>query len=297
MSLEQRFAAISWLVQRCVPHANAEVAEIVRIVSDELVGYAELILSQDGESVGFLLRGETEALTEKVQGAMNKWGFREAAKAHLQFAEYFNHKRAFVKFEWKREEAESERQIAVYYRRRPTLEQALELVTKCANHSIDTGPFRELAGIVQKESVHFVALSSDSSGRLRYKMYFTQYLTPQTHAMVKHNLQCAFARFSSAAASTGWEYVSDAVLKNNPEQTLYLSLTVAKDGVEPSLKLDFPEVGLDLAGSLLKPDQRQRTVEHFSRLCEATWRKRLSYIGSRWGNDSSPTLKGYAAFP
>lgn len=297
LSAEQRAAAYLGLVEYSVPQASAEALDVNRYFADEFVGYSELILSQDGNTVGFLVRGETAEFTRKIQQVMYKWGLVEAAMAHLRLAEFFDHKRAFAKFEWERKGNGYEHRIAVYYRRRPDLEQALDLVGSYANNAIDLAPFRELAGIVQKKSVHFVALAADSRNRLRHKMYFTQYLTPDTHDVVKHNVQSAFARFSSVAASACWESICFAFLRKELEQTLFLSVAVAKDGIEPSLKLDLPNVDVDLAVSLLPPVQRRQAVKIFTRLCHTTYCKKLSYFGTQWSEASSPTLKGYAAFP
>lgn len=295
--LEQRIAAFLRLVEYSVLQARVEVLDVIRCFTDEVARYSELTLSDDGNTVGFLVRGETAEFTGKIQDVMYKWGLREAAMAHMRLAEFFDHKRAFVKFEWKRKNDTFEHHIAVYYRRRPALEQALTLVASYAKDSIDVAPFRELAGIVQKESVHFVALAVDSSNRMRHKMYFTQCLTPDTHDVVKRNLQSAFAKFSSIAGSAHWESVCNAFLRKELERTLFLSVAVAKDGIVPSFKLDFPEVDVDLAVSLLPLEQRLQAFENFNRLCHTACCRKLTYFGTRWGEAPSPTLKGYAAFP
>ena len=296
LSSEQRTAALLGLVECSVPQAGVEALDVSRCFADEFAGYSELILSQDGNTVGFLVRGETAEFTGKIQQVMYKWGLVEAAVAHLRLAEYFEHKRAFVKFEWKRKRSGLEHYIAVYYRRRPALEEALDLVASCAKHSIDLAPFRELAGIVKKESVHFIALATDSRNRLRHKMYFTQYVTPDTHGVVKRNVQGAFARFSSVAASAHWDSAYYAFFRKELEQTLYLSVAVSEDGLEPSLKIDFPDVDVELAVSLLPPVWRQQAYKNFARLCHAACCKKLSYFGTRWMEAVSPTLKGYTAF-
>ena len=115
-----RLGIIADVVTALAPAAAAEIDDVARCIFPEFDSYGELIAAIDSPVVGLLVRGEGQDFTLRVSELMELWHMTEEAKQfHLILAEAFAHKRIFLKLEWCVLNDKIERQIAVYYRRRP----------------------------------------------------------------------------------------------------------------------------------------------------------------------------------
>ena len=105
------------------PAAASEIDDVARCILPEFDSYGELIAAMDSPVVGLLVRGEGRKFTQRVSDLMKSWQMTEEAKRfQLTLAEAFDHKRVFLKLEWCVVGDRIERQIAVYYRRRPSVQ-------------------------------------------------------------------------------------------------------------------------------------------------------------------------------
>jgi hypothetical protein len=285
-------------VTALAPAAAPEIDDIVRYIFPEFESYGELIAAVDSPVVGLLVRGEGQDFTQRVSELMESWQMTEEAKRfHLTLAEAFAHKRIFLKLEWCALNDKIERQIAVYYRRRPYVHDALKILAGFAGGCLPLDEFRELGALLGKDTVHFVAFTARPNRPLWYKFYFSQYLTPKSFQAVEARLRRAVERFTTAlTAVPRWLAYHDRLAPRYRTQTIFTSLALCEDGSDGSLKIDYPDVAPMLAAGLLDGAAAAQTEEYLRWLCDAAGRETLSYLGVRIGAADHLILKGYADF-
>ena len=294
-----RLQAVREVLEAMVPTAAEEIGQVSATVLPEFNEYGELIAAVDTPVAGLLVRGEGEEFTRRVSALMERWGMTdEAQRYHLYLADCFEHKRIFLKLEWHAVGQSVERQIAVYYRRRPSVHDALRFLTGFTGQSAPVADVREMGSLLGKDTVHFVAFTARPRSPMWHKFYFSQYLTPSTFAHVELRLQRVARRFAPDAQSASrWAIYHDRLARRHCTDTLFVSLALTEDECDRSVKIDYPGVSPLVAAGLLDGPASERAHERFQRLCTVAGRPTLSYLGVRMGVEEQPTLKGYADLP
>ncbi|HEX6768189.1 MAG TPA: hypothetical protein VF208_02465 [Candidatus Binatia bacterium] len=296
LNAEGCIGVVRGLVAGAIPVAAAEIDSVANFILPEFDHYGELIAAIDEPVVGLLVRGEGEDFTGRVSALMDLWQMTDEAKRyHIYLAEAFEHKRAFLKLEWREVAGKLERQIAVYYRRRPYVHDALKSLANFAGKSLSLDGFRELGGLLGKDTVHFVAFTARPDRPLWYKCYFSQYLTPDRFHGVEMRLQRAVEWFAGAGpAVSRWATYHDRLAPRYRTETIFVSLALSEDGSDGSLKIDYPDVSPLTASALLDGSAAAHAAERLRWLCDAAERPTLSYLGVRIGGADHLVLKGYA---
>jgi hypothetical protein len=278
------------------PAAAYEIDDVAAKLLPEIGHYGELIASHDGRTAGVLTRGEDANFTARIQALLHAWRMPpETIALHAAAARAFEHKRCFVKLEWRATASGVERLAAVYYRRRPRIEDALDLVRRGAD--LPVGYFHELARLLGKHTVHFVCLTARPSAPAFYKMYFSQYLIPDTYEAARIRLARALSRFApQPAAVARWAAYHERFAPLHRDQTVFVSLALTPQGLDPSIKVDYPDVPPGIAVGVLDPANQPSVATQFRLLCERAGRPALSFLGVRLGRAAEPVLKGYADF-
>jgi hypothetical protein len=285
-------------VTALAPAAASELADVARCIFPEFDSYGELIAAIDSPVAGLLVRGEGQDFTRRVSELMESWRMTEETKRfQLILAEAFDHKRAFLKLEWCALGDRIERQIAIYYRRRPCVHDALKMLAGFAGSCLPLGEFRELGALLGKDTVHFVAFTARPDRPLWYKFYFSQYLTPESFQAGEARLRRAVERFAAVpTAVPRWLAYHDRLAPRYRAQSVFVSLALCEDGSDGSIKIDYPDVAPMVAAGLLDGAAAAQTHEGLRCLCDAAGRATLSYLGVRIGAADHLVLKGYADF-
>jgi hypothetical protein len=294
-----RLQTVRGILEDEVPAAAEEINEVGRTVLPEFNVYGELIAAVEAPVAGLLVRGEGQGFARRVSELMARWGMtQEAQRYHLHLADAFEHKRMFLKLEWRAVGQETVRQIAVYYRRRPTVHDALRILTRFAGDAVPVAEVRELGSLLGKDTVHFVAFTARPQSPIWHKFYFSQYLTPEAFTCAEARLHRVAGRFASEARSVArWAAYHDRLARRHCTDTLFVSLAVTEDGCDGSLKIDYPGVSPVVAAGLLDGPAADRAYGRLQRLCDAAGRPALSYLGVRIGAGEPLVLKGYADLP
>ena len=281
-----------------MPDAVEQVASLESFLLPEFEQYGELIAATDHPLVGLLVRGEGAGFTDRIQGLLRQWALgEEAAFVHAHLAGAFEHKRCFLKLEWCGHAGAADRQVAVYYRRRPKLHEALKILAASVGTTVPLDDLRELGALLGKDTVHFVSAVMRPGRPIHYKLYFSQYVTPESHEQVFVRLQRAMRRFAGQpAAEARWAAYHDRLSPRQLAHTLFVSLAVSEDGTDPSLKIDYPDVAPVVSVGLLDGACLRQAEVSLRHLCEAAGRTSLSYLGGRIQTAGDPVLKGYADF-
>jgi hypothetical protein len=294
-----RLQAVREVLEAFVPAAAEEIGQVSGTVLPEFNEYGELIAAVDASMAGLLVRGEGEGFTRRVSALMERWGMtEEALRYHRHLADSFEHKRIFLKLEWHAVGRNVEHQIALYYRRRPTLHEALRILTRFTGQSAPVADVREMGSLLGKDTVHFVAFTARPHSPIRHKFYFSQYLTPERFAHAELRLQRVARRFvPDTQSASRWAMYNDRLARRHCTDTLFVSLALTEEESDRSVKIDYPGVSPLLAAGLLDGPESELAHERFRRLCTAAGRPTLSYLGVRMGVGERLTLKGYADLP
>lgn len=266
----------------------------------ELDTYGELIVNRRGTLAGFMTRGETVSFAARVRDQFAAFDVPdELMRQHGHWTGRLGPGRSFMKLEWDGTgNAAPSRLAAFYVRRRLPVREAVALIAANASGALPTAHFVTLARLLGKETVHFMAMAGRPGSPVHYKLYFSQLQRPETADATRVRLARALAQFAPhQAAVARWAAYHDMLAPIGREQTLFVSLAMTRDGIQPSIKIDYPDVAPDVAVGVLDVAEQQEAAARFEALCDRAGIRRLSYLGVRLGVGDTPVLKGYADFP
>jgi hypothetical protein len=280
-----------------------EAVQVAGVFAPELERYAELIRGPGGDPVGLMVRGEGETFSDRAQSLMRSWGMPDEGIAHyLALANLFEHRRAFLKLEWRWSDRRSEsgqgeqieRLAAFYFRRRPSVRKMLEYYRSCGVSDFILERLAQLARLLDKDSIHFVSGAMRPGHDIRHKLYFSQYLTPDRHEGALRRLGLAMEAFvvdQEARAQVGRHHA--ALAPANRTSTVFVSASFGASGLVPSVKIDYPEVPPGACVALLPRKERAAALGEIQGLCRVAGTKTVSYLGVRLNKAGPVSLKYY----
>lgn len=278
----------------------AEAELVADWFAPEMRRYCEFIQGPNETSVGLMVRGEGLGFTTRVQRLMRVWNMPEAGITHhAALAAMFEHKRAFLKLEWHPAEAtdQSDHLLAFYFRRRPQVKTVLEYLQQHGVHLDILEGVANVARLLNKNSVHFVATALRPGHHVRHKLYFSQYVTPERFDEVTQRLQAVLAYFRIAPdVQRAWAHYHTSLLVPDQVTTIFVSVSFEQDVLVPSVKFDYPEVEPQVCLEMLPPAERGRAGAEIQALCQTVGLERLSYLGVRLNQFGPLRLKYYADF-
>jgi hypothetical protein len=297
---DARPAAAAAFVAAARPAAAAEAAAAAERFAPEFAQYGELIRDRRGDLAGFMVRGEDRDFAARVRAQLVEIAVpEEALRQQASWLTAIGPQRTFLKLEWLPGPGTTvSRVAALYVRRRLPVAEAIALISAGAAGALPTAHFHTLARLLAKETVHFIALACRPGELVHYKLYFSQLQDATNREAVQVRLGRALVHYAPhRAAVARWAAYHDRLAPAGPERTLFVSLAMTRDGVQPSIKIDYPEVAPDVAVSVLDVAEQQPAAEGFAELCRQAGTDRLSFLGLRLGVGAVPVLKGYADFP
>lgn len=265
----------------------------------DLDQYAEIIVGPGGHPVGFMTRGEGPGFTERGRIALEQLGLPGAAIAHHdRLSELFEHRRAFLKIEWHVGDAGVEPMAACYFRRRPAVTAVADKLAAWGVSEQALALTRDVAGALEKTSIHFVSAAFKPGQPVWHKLYFSQLVTPDTRAQVSARIERVFERFRFTGETLAhWRAHHDATLPRG-DASLFVSLSFSDQSIMPSFKIDYPEVPVQRVAAWLPPEQHARAVADAASACELAGTRAVTFLGVRFQADRvTPSLKYYCDVP
>lgn len=295
-----RVAAAASLVAETFPDAAQEALAAAERFAPELAEYGELIRNRRGDLGGFMVRGEDADFAERTARQLQEFGApAEALRQHARWLAETGPTRAFLKVEWQRgANGRAERLAAFYIRRRLPVAEVIALIGAEAEGALPSAQFATLARLLGKETVHFVSFACRPGEPVHYKLYFSQWQTATNGEAVRVRLGRALSCFAPhRSAVARWASYHDCLAPAGPPRTLFVSLAITRHGVQPSIKIDYPDVAPDVAVGVLDVAEQADAAAGLSALCARAGIGRLSFLGLRLGVGAVPVLKGYGDFP
>jgi hypothetical protein len=259
--------------------------------------YAELIASIGGELTGFMTRGEDREFTAQTAAALEYLGMaRDARGHHAALAGWMEHRRGFTKIEWTREGDRVVPLAAIYFRRRPAVVDVIARLADWGVCSAGRELVAEVAGLLGKRSIHFVAAAFRPGSAVHHKLYFSQLVAADTHAEVARRVEAMVRRFGGAPTQVAaWQHHHAATAHRN-DSTIFVSVTTTADQPSPSFKIDYPEVDPARAAAWAGGDPE--VARAAAAACTAAGCARLSFLGVRFQpGREPPALKLYCDVP
>lgn len=268
----------------------ASAATMAELFAVPLDRYAELIASGD-RLIGFMTRGEDRGFTTQTATALEYLRMsRDAQAHHAALADWMEHRRGFTKIEW----TSAGPLAACYFRRRPAV---VDVVARMADWGIAPAAralVREIAGVLAKTTVHFVAAAFRPDAQVHHKLYFSQLVAPDTHAQVAARVETLVRGFGGSPRQlAAWQRLHAGTVHHG-DSTIFVSISTTAEAPSASFKIDYPEVEPARAAAW----SEHPAVEADARAaCAHAGCRRLSYLGARFHPDQDPTLKYYADVP
>lgn len=275
-----------------VPPAEAEL--VADLFGPEMRRYCEFVQAPAGGPVGLMVRGEGTNFSERVQHLLRAWHMPAAGLAHhAALAHLFEHKRAFLKLEWQPslKDGPAEHLAAFYFRRRPAVKTMLTRLQQDGVQRAVLEQVAELARLLHKDSIHFVAAALRPGRAIRHKLYFSQYVTPENAGLILQRLTQALAWFGTKPDKLYETHRS--LIPEDRATTFFVSLSFEADRLIPSLKLDYADVSPEQAASWLPVSDRPAVAQEVRRFCRTVGVEKLSYLGVRFHRAGPITLKYY----
>jgi hypothetical protein len=287
---------LEFMAQSKLPIWNA-TEQIAYLFAPEIRRYCELIQASGGAAQGLLVRGENASFTRRAQELMQVWKMpQQGIKRYLALAEQFEHKRAFFKLEWHQSQPSQavDYLIAYYFRRRPAVESVLvDLQHQGVGKEI-LDRIAQVANLLNKESVHFVAAAMRPQQELCHKLYFSQYITADQDEVVLHRLFTLMKWFGvELTAQSFLAQCHRALLGTNPDTTIFVSISFTRDQFTPAIKIDYPQVSPAMCTAVATPAV-QTEVQKF---CTSVGKQNLSYLGIRFCQSGAVSFKYYVDLP
>lgn len=294
-----RLQARAALVRLLPPEHTPTPFALTDLFARDLDQYAEIIVGPGGHPAGFMTRGEGPAFTERARVALEQLGLPQAALAHHdRLSEMFEHRRAFLKIEWHVGAAGAEPLAACYFRRRPAVTTVADHLTAWGVSEKALALTYDVAGALEKTSVHFVAAAFRPGQPVWHKLYFSQLVTPDTRAQVSERIERVFERFRiTGEALAHWHAHHDDTLPAG-ESSLFVSLSFSDQAIMPSFKIDYPDVPAQRVAAWLPADQHALAVADAESACELAGTRTVTFLGVRFQADRvTPSLKYYCDVP
>lgn len=270
---------------------------VAELFTASLDRYAELIASVSGDLAGFMTRGEDREFGAQTAAALEYLGMSRAARDHhAALARWMEHRRAFTKIEWVRDAGGVVPLAAIYFRRRPAVAAVVARMAEWGVHEAGRALVAELAGLLGKQSIHFVAAAFRPGSPVHHKLYFSQLVAADTHAEVARRVEAVVRRFGGTPAQVAaWQHHHAATVYRT-DSTIFVSVSMTAEQPSPSFKIDYPEVEPARAAAWVGGDGA--VARAAAAACAEAGCARLSFLGVRFQPDRElPSVKLYCDVP
>lgn len=263
-----------------------KVTPFVEAFAPQMAAYQELSVDDRSTDLGLMTRGAGKDFTFRVARYMEAHGIDEPRLRRLLVtARYFEHRNLFFKVEVG---PEGPAEFSWYFRRRPTVEVARAWLDEAGvgSHALDT--VEEVARVLDKTTVHFVAAAEHVDGTSLQKIYFSQ---PTDDG--------ALDRLEAAARLCGVDSAAWAPIGSRADDlrghTLFLSLGFAAGELLPGTKIDAHDLSPETVASVMDEAGRDTAArERLDFLLEMIDKPRVDYAGFKLRPDRPVATRIYA---
>ncbi len=231
-----------------------KVTPFVQAFAPEMAAYQELSVDDRSTDLGLMTRGGGKDFTFRVTRYMEDHGIDEPRLRRLLVtARYFEHRNLFFKVEVG---PDGPVEFSWYFRRRPALAVARAWLAEAGVGDAALDTVEEVARVLDKTTVHFVAAAEHRDGTSLHKLYFSQ---PTDDG--------APERLEAAARILGLTDDAWAPIASRRDDlrghTLFLSVGFAGGELMPGTKIDAHDLPPETVAAVMdeagcEPEARER---------------------------------------
>ncbi len=266
-----------------------QVTPFVEAFPEEMGRYQELSVDDRTAELGLMTRGADKDFTHRVARFMERHGIdEERIRRLLVTARYFEHRNLFFKIEVG---PDGPREFSWYVRRRPGMDVARAWLAEAGVDEASLDRAGEVARVLGKRTVHFLACAEQPAGSSLFKLYFSQ---PEEAD--------AFARLAAAARLAGISAEDWAPLADHEGslagRTSFLSLGFADGGLLDGAKVDVARPPRDVVADIVgRAGRTEASADRFALLLETMGRTAPDYAGFRLSPGKPVSTRIYAYSP
>lgn len=253
----------------------------------------ELILGERGLVVGMLLKGQDEVFSEVIDKQLAQLSapkeLRNASQALAKESEYRN---SFCKLEW--DLANHKSKVGIYHRQRFPVAKAMAFLKTQGVADPVLEQLELYAKVLERPSIHFLALAARQGEPFHWKAYFTQWVNPNSWAAVLRKLLTVLEMAGVSPDSAGLLAARHAqLLPFGVDRNLFISFNFDKNQFFPQVKLDYEKVKTEQVLNLVPTDHQTSESERLEALLSTSPKKYLSYLGVKIQQKPGLLLKYY----
>ena len=271
---------ISQALQRPLP--QNWIAQIDRFAPWWL-DYLEYQLPLQKPELAIITLGRNAHFVDTIIAQMGAFGVHEAAIAHFQqLANWLPNVVWGVKLT-----LTPQPEVQVYAKHPLPLEQlALWLRLRNVSNAV-IEQIVSIGRLLEKSHLHFFGADFSSGSDVAYQIYFTQWMRDDNDR---------FGRIAQVAQQISLNASIEPIHQQlaKPNETLWISFTVAHGQLLPTLKIDYPDVSLASAPTIC--DQLAIDPTHYQPVlfaCDLLRTTSADFMGVRWSADRSPAAAIY----
>jgi hypothetical protein len=156
----------------------------------------------------------------------------------------------------------------------------------------------QVRDVLEQRTVHFVAASFGRAQPVEHKLYFSQWLTPESRPAVEQRLARVLELYALPAELRAHWATQHARSTAHDDATLFVSIGFTRDSLLPSVKIDYPELGPARAAVWAPADEQPRVLADAESICALAGTTALSFLGVRLTPERAwPALKYYCDLP
>ena len=247
------------------------VVPFIQAFSLHMNKYLEFSIGEKGDNLGIMTKGSGKEFAFKLAKLMETHGIdKERLKRFLVAAKYFDYRNIFFKIEIDKSGIS---EFSYYFRRRPSIEIAQAWLKSSNVRNEDLILVKEIATVLHKKTVHFLASSETPDGQSIQKIYFTQPIVSNSFNVIQQ------ASFLAGNTSIDWIKLEE-YKKLLVQNQLFVSLSFKKGKLIPGVKLDIQNVDQQTLWNMLTQKKGKNEIKkQFQLLLTLLEKKNVDYLG------------------
>lgn len=224
-------------------HSSPSLVSFSRVFAKELRRYEEISMSSTDARLGIMTQSSGEAFSRKVSGFLREAGLRPGDLDVLEsWAKRLGPINLFLKVE---AGPGAPPEYSFYFRRRPEIPTAIRCLEEAGLAAAQLSLVQEMAAILHKRTVHFLAASTTATGPTQLKVYFSQPIEEESIPRIRS----AFQHAGLDRKQMDFLASFSAGLAHKP---LFFSVGLEENQADATFKLDIAEPGMELSQHIMR---------------------------------------------
>jgi hypothetical protein len=255
--------------------------------AEALAYYLEYQFSLSDGDLSLVTLGRGAAFLERIEGYLHRLAIDPPAlETFVSMRRYAGEAVWGIKLSLSSESA-----IQLYVKKPLPLTEVLFWLKRQGLAPETAGQLTAMAAHLDKDHIHFLGADFTSGQPIAFQLYFTQYLDADQPVAERLAQVSAVGGLPQSAQDRLAAYHP---LLAQPQETMWVSVTLVDGKLRPTLKLDYSGIRLGLVSMLLEDSDATETAIGYHKTISETLRiERASNLGLRLRDEATPALSLY----